>query len=46
MEFGQVFRGNRELGRWMDERRNHAIELMNSILADIAQPPLEGIQVW
>jgi hypothetical protein len=44
MEFGPRFRGDQVLSAWMDERRNHAIELMNSILSEIGHPPLEGIR--
>lgn len=45
-EFGPSFRGNRDLGGWMDEKRNQAIELMNSILSEIGHPPLAGIKGW
>jgi hypothetical protein len=44
MELGPRFRGNPALGAWMDDRRNHAIELMNSILSEIGHPPLQGIR--
>ena len=38
------FRADRELGEWMDERRQHAIDLMNSILSEIGHQPLEGLR--
>ena len=44
MEFGPRFRGDRDLGSWMDGRRNQAIDLMNSILSEIGHPPLTGIR--
>ena len=46
MEFGPRFRGSPDLGGWMDERRNSAIDLMNSMLSEIGHPPLQGIHGW
>lgn len=44
MEFGQLLRGDNDLGEWMGAKRNEAIKLMNQILAEVAHPPLAGIR--
>jgi hypothetical protein len=43
---GPRFRRDRDLGAWMDERRNHSIDLMNELLGEIGHPPLQRIQGW
>lgn len=40
------FRRDRDLGQWMDEQRQRAIELMNSMLTEIGHRPLRGIHGW
>jgi hypothetical protein len=37
------FRGDRNLGDWMDAQRQEAIETMNSMLQEIEHQPLRGI---
>lgn len=37
------FRQDRELGRWMDEQREKAIGIMNSLLEEVGMQPLQGI---
>jgi hypothetical protein len=39
-----VLRGDRELGQWMDERRQQAIDLMNAILRDMQMQPLANLR--
>lgn len=38
------FRGDLDLGQWMDEKRREAIELMNSILREIGHPELRALR--
>lgn len=38
------FRGDFEIGEWMDEKRRDAIELMNSILREIGHPELRALR--
>jgi hypothetical protein len=38
------FRGDRELSEWMDERRNEAVQLINSILRELGHPEVAGIR--
>ena len=37
------FRGNRSLGNWMNNKRQKAIDIMNSLLDDLGMHPLKGI---
>lgn len=38
------FRGNLELGQWMDERRNQAVELINSLLRELGHSDIASIR--
>ncbi len=38
------FRGNRDLGQWMDKKRQEAIDVMNSILEEVGMQPLRGLR--
>jgi hypothetical protein len=40
------FRHDMPFGSWMDEKRNEAIKLLNSILEEIGHPPLRTIDNW
>ncbi len=44
MMLDRTFRGDSELGRWMDEKRQEAIEIMNSMLRELGHQELQGIQ--
>jgi hypothetical protein len=46
MEMEARFRYNRPVGEWMDEKRNEAIELLNSILEEIGHQPLCTMDRW
>jgi len=39
------FRGDRDLGEWMNTKRQDAIDLMNSLLEELGHQPLRGIDV-
>jgi hypothetical protein len=43
-QMGTHLRGDRELSDWMDEKRQEAIEIVNSILSEIGHQPLRGIR--
>ena len=38
------FRGDAEIGQWMDRKRTEIIDLMNSILRELAHPELRGLR--
>lgn len=38
------FRGDRDLGTWMDEKRQKAIEIMNALLDEVGMQPLQGLR--
>lgn len=40
------FRHDQTFGRWMDEKRNEAINLLNSILTEIGHQPLRTMDRW
>jgi hypothetical protein len=44
-EFMDGFRHDRGLGNWMDMKRQEAINLMNSLLAELGLQPLQGFRV-
>jgi hypothetical protein len=37
------FRGDQDLGTWMDGQRQHVIDTMNSILTEAGMQPLRGL---
>ncbi len=37
------FRGNRDLGEWMDSQRQTAIDIMNSMLDEVGMQQLRGL---
>jgi hypothetical protein len=39
-----ALRGDRHLGRWMDEKRQQAIDTMNAVLRDIRMQPLANLR--
>jgi hypothetical protein len=40
----EVLRGDRDLGRWMDEERQQAIDILNGILRDLQMQPLAKLR--
>ena len=42
--FMEGFRGDSELGAWMDQKRQEAINIMNSLLDDVGMQPLRGLR--
>jgi hypothetical protein len=42
--FMEDFRGDRDLGNWMDKKRQEAIDIMNSILEEVGMQPLRGLR--
>ena len=42
--FMEGFRSDRDLGNWMDEKRQEAIDIMNSLLDEVGMQPLRGLR--
>lgn len=46
MMMEQRFRHDLAIGGWMDEKRNEAIQVLNSILTEIGHAPLQTLDKW
>ena len=42
--FMEGFRDDRDLGNWMDEKRQEALDIMNSLLEEVGMQPLRGLR--